>query len=59
MDEKGIIVITGSAGRIGSALAAKLGEKYRIVGFELLKAIYASKNEELVPMDISSEESVE
>lgn len=56
--DKEVVIITGSAGRIGSALAAKLGEKYNVVGFELLHAIYASKNEELVPVDISSDESV-
>jgi nucleoside-diphosphate-sugar epimerase len=53
-----LVLITGSAGRIGSALAKRLGEKYQIVGFELMKAIYASENEELVPLDVSSEESV-
>ncbi len=56
--KKGLVVITGSAGRIGSAVAKRLGEKYNIVGFELMRAIYASKNEELVPLDIASEESV-
>ena len=58
MDEKSIVIITGSAGRIGSAVAARLGVDHKIVGFELLKAIYASKNEELVPVDVSSDESV-
>lgn len=56
--EKEIIVITGACGRIGSALTKRLGEKYRIVGFELLHAMYSSANEELVPVDVSSEESV-
>lgn len=56
--EKQVIVVTGSAGRIGSNVCRRLGEEYRIVGFELLKAIYASKNEELVPVDLSSDESV-
>lgn len=58
MDKKSIVIITGSAGRIGSAVAARLGIDHEIVGFELLKAIYASKNEELVPVDVSSDESV-
>ena len=58
-NEKGVVIITGSAGRIGSAVAARLGQQYRIAGFELLKAVYASKNEELIPVDISSDESVE
>ena len=58
MAENGVIIITGSCGRIGAAVVKKLGEQYRIVGFELLKALYASRNEELVPVDISSDESV-
>jgi nucleoside-diphosphate-sugar epimerase len=56
--EKEIIIVTGSAGRIGSNVVRRLGDRYRIVGFELLKAIYASSNEELVPVDLSSDESV-
>ena len=55
---KEIVIVTGSCGRIGTQVVRKLGEKYRIVGFELLKAIYASKAEELVPVDLSSDESV-
>ena len=57
-DEKGVILITGACGRIGAALCKRLGNEYNIVGFELLKAIYASANEELVPCDMSSEESL-
>ncbi len=56
--EKGVILVTGSCGRIGAAIVKKLGQDYRMVGFELLKAFYASANEELVPCDISSDESV-
>lgn len=56
--DKEVILVTGSAGRIGESVCKRLGQEYRIVGFELLKAIYASKNEELVPMDITNEESV-
>ena len=58
MEPKEVVIITGSCGRIGASLVKKLGERYRIVGFELLKALYASQNEELVPVDISSDESV-
>lgn len=53
-----VVIVTGSCGRIGTAVVKRLGEKYKIVGFELLKAIYASSNEELVPVDLSSDESV-
>ena len=56
--EKEVVLITGSCGRIGSSLVRRLGKQYRIVGFELLKALYASENEELVPVDLSSDESV-
>jgi nucleoside-diphosphate-sugar epimerase len=56
--EKEVIIVTGSCGRIGTKVVKRLGEKYRIVGFELLKAIYASAHEELVPVDLSSDESV-
>jgi UDP-glucose 4-epimerase len=56
--DKKLVLITGSAGRIGSNLAKRLGKNNKIVGFELMKAIYASDNEELVPLDISSEESI-
>jgi nucleoside-diphosphate-sugar epimerase len=56
--EKKIVIVTGSCGRIGANVVKRLGEKYPIVGFELLKAIYASDQEELVPVDISSDESV-
>ncbi len=58
-EEKGVILVTGSCGRIGAAVVKKLGTNFRMVGFELLKAFYASANEELVPCDISSDESVQ
>ena len=56
---KKVVLVTGSAGRIGTSVCRRLGDKYPIVGFELLKAIYASKQEELVPIDLSSDESVQ
>lgn len=56
--EKKIVIVTGACGRIGTNIVKRLGEKYPIVGFELLKAIYASNQEELVPIDLSSDESV-
>lgn len=55
---KEIVIVTGSCGRIGSNVVKRLGKKYHIVGFELLKAIYAASDEELVPVDLSSDESV-
>ncbi len=57
MDKK-VVVVTGACGRIGANVVHKLGTEHRVVGFDLLKAIYASKNEELVPIDLGSDESV-
>ncbi len=57
--ENGVVIVTGACGRIGSSIVRRLGEQYKIIGFELLKALYASANEELVPVDISSDESVQ
>jgi nucleoside-diphosphate-sugar epimerase len=56
--KKDVIIVTGSCGRIGASVVRRLGERYQIVGFELLKALYASASEELVPVDLSSDESV-
>jgi nucleoside-diphosphate-sugar epimerase len=52
------VIVTGSCGRIGSSVVRRLGQQHRIVGFELLEAIYASNQEELVPVDLSSDQSV-
>lgn len=57
-DGKGVILVTGSCGRIGAECCKRLGTEFNIVGFELLKALYVSANEELVPCDMSSDESV-
>lgn len=58
-ENKEVILVTGSCGLIGISVVKKLGEEFRIVGLELLKAFYASANEELVPCDLSSDESVQ
>lgn len=56
--KKDIVIVTGSSGRIGSNVVRKLDPHFQIVGFELLKALYAAADEELVPVDLSSDESV-
>lgn len=56
--KKDVVIVTGSCGRIGTQVVHRLASEYQIVGFELLKAIYAAPNEELVPVDLSSDESV-
>lgn len=57
-NEKGVILVTGACGRIGAAVCKRFADKYRVVGFELLNAFYASASEELVPCDLGSDESV-
>ena len=56
--EKEIVIVTGSCGRIGANIVRRLSKDFHIVGFELLKALYAAADEELVPVDLSSDESV-
>jgi len=56
--KKDVVIVTGSCGRIGANVVRRLDPQYRIVGFELLKALYAAADEELVPVDLSSDESV-
>jgi nucleoside-diphosphate-sugar epimerase len=56
--DKQVIIVTGSCGRIGTQVVKKLDRRYSIIGLEHLKAIYAADNEELVPVDLSSDESV-
>jgi nucleoside-diphosphate-sugar epimerase len=56
--KKGVVIVTGSCGRIGSNVVRRLDSDFQIVGFELLKAIYAESDEELVPVDLTSDESV-
>jgi nucleoside-diphosphate-sugar epimerase len=55
---KGVVIVTGSCGRIGSNVVRKLDPDFQLVGFELLKALYAAADEELVPVDLTSDESV-
>lgn len=55
---KGVVLVTGSCGRIGIEIVKRLIPRFNLIGFELLTAFYASANEELVPCDLSSEESV-
>lgn len=56
--DKEVVIVTGACGRIGSNLVRRLDDHFRVIGFELLKAIYASPREELVPVDLTSDESV-
>ncbi|RLT46473.1 MAG: SDR family oxidoreductase [Chloroflexi bacterium] len=58
MGEKGLVVITGSNGRLGSVLAAGfLTEGYRVVGLDLPGN--ETKAWPLIEVDVSSAESIE
>jgi nucleoside-diphosphate-sugar epimerase/uncharacterized membrane protein len=51
---KPIVLITGSEGRIGKAIAAALGDDYTIVGFER----ECDNSSNCISVDISSEEAI-
>ncbi len=57
--EKKVIIVTGACGRIGSNVMRKLETEFRVVGFDLPQAIQATKNENLVPVDLGSDESIQ
>lgn len=56
--DKEIVLVTGSCGLIGTEVVRRLSEKYHVVGFEFTNPVYAASDEELVPVDLSSDESV-
>lgn len=52
--DKPVVLITGSEGRIGSAIAARLADAYTVVGFER-----ECKGKDCVDADITSEEALD
>ncbi len=54
--DKPVVVITGAAGRIGSRLAARLSDRYTVVG---LDQIEADTVDDSLHFDLTSDESVE
>jgi nucleoside-diphosphate-sugar epimerase len=52
--EKPLVLITGSEGRIGKAIAAELGDDYIFVGFEQK----CGTGTNCIPVDISSDAAV-
>lgn len=59
MASKEIILITGSSGRIGSALIARLAQHYEVLGLDQPGPPYPAPPARCVPFDIESDESVE
>lgn len=58
-DTKDVVIITGSAGMLGSAQVARLGPVYRVVGFDRSGSTPAPTRAECVCVDVTSDESVE
>lgn len=56
---KETIVITGSSGLIGTAVATRLAEHFRVVGFDLEGPPHPPPVAECVCVDLASEESVQ
>ncbi len=52
------IVITGSSGFIGAAVAARLAGSFRVVGLDRDEPPHAPPNVESIGVDLTSDESV-
>src|SRR5262249_14209134 len=53
------VIVTGSSGRIGSAAAGRLAEKYRVIGFDRERPPHPPPTAECVSVDLTSDESVQ
>lgn len=56
MEDKGIVIVTGSCGRIGSQIVQRLCKNYVVVGFEVPRTKCVVKGQ--IPIDLGSDESV-
>ncbi len=57
-ETKGVIIVTGCSGRIGSRITAKLSDQYIIVGLDLVPPKHSVPNMEYFPMDLTLDDSV-
>src|SRR2546430_1166480 len=57
-DERGIVLITGSGGRIGTELAGRIARRYRVVGLDHRPGGCASAAVDCIPVDLSNAEEV-
>ncbi len=55
---KGVVIVTGSCGRIGAHVVKRLDPSFQLVGFELKKMACTTAHEEFVCVDLTSDESV-
>jgi len=58
MAEKKVVVVTGSSGRIGSRLLAKLPQQYQAVGIDFMGATNPRADVEFIYVDLGSDHSV-
>ncbi|GAB4577355.1 MAG: hypothetical protein Fur0022_00860 [Anaerolineales bacterium] len=56
--QKGVVLVTGSSGLIGSAVIRHLAGDYQMVGFDLEGDPYPPPEAECVCVDVTSEESI-
>jgi nucleoside-diphosphate-sugar epimerase len=54
-----IVLVTGSSGLIGEALAGRLAERYKVIGFDKVRPSEPSPLTEYIYVDMTSDESVE
>ncbi len=58
MSGKGVILVTGACGRIGTRVIERFNKDYNIVAFDIVEPKTQSTNTEFVKMDLSSDENV-
>ncbi len=58
MEKKGIIVVTGCSGRIGTAVAKRFGATYQIVGFDVSEPREKDPHVAFRKIDLSSDDNV-
>jgi nucleoside-diphosphate-sugar epimerase len=57
--DKGVVIITGSSGRIGTKLAQRLADEYQVVGFDFVASPNTPASMDYVKVDLESDESVQ
>ncbi len=57
--DKGVIIITGSSGRIGTRVAERFADRYQIVGFDFVPSLHTPPSLDYVKVDLESDKSVQ
>jgi nucleoside-diphosphate-sugar epimerase len=57
-EQKNLVLITGSSGLIGTRVAAKLRDKYQVVGLDVKAPENGAGADEFIPCDLTDTESV-